>query len=188
MSARREMSFLPDEENTNSLSARVVKWATTAGRFVIVFTELIVVSAFLSRFWLDRTNSDLSEAVRQQKAILESTQEFEVDYSNLQRRLKLVRTLYDSQPDYADKLMALASSVPPEVTFEQLSLEQDPKSKAVNARVSLFTHQETAIVDLITNLLVNPSISTVDIQTIEKKPKSNQYDVNLSLTFASTKK
>ncbi len=188
MSARREMSFLPDEENANSFSARVVKWATTAGRFVIVFTELIVVSAFLSRFWLDRTNSDLSESVRQQKAILESTQEFEVDYLNLQRRLKLVRTLYDNQPNYPDRLMSLASSVPPEVIFEQLSLEQNPKDKTVNARVSLFTRQESAIVDLITNLLVNPDIATVDIQTIEKKPKSNQYDVNLSLTFAAEKK
>lgn len=188
MPARREMSFLPDEENIDSLSARVVRWATTAGRFVIVFTELIVVSAFLSRFWLDRTNSDLSEAVRQQKAILESTSEFEVDYANLQRKLKLARNLYESQPDYSTRLLALASSVPPGVAFDQLSVEQDPKNQQVTARISLFTHQESAIVDLITNLLVNPQISSVDIQTIEKKPKSSQYDVSLSLVFAPDKK
>jgi methyl coenzyme M reductase subunit C-like uncharacterized protein (methanogenesis marker protein 7) len=77
MPAKKEISLLPDEENLNTLSARVLRYLTTIGRVIIILTELAVISAFLSRFWLDRKNADLSETIRQQKAILESTQEFE---------------------------------------------------------------------------------------------------------------
>jgi hypothetical protein len=188
MSSKKEMSFLPDEENANSFSARIIKWVTTVGRFIIVFTELIVVCAFLSRFWLDRTNSDLSESVRQQKAILASTSDFENEYSQLQKRLKLIKSFYSSQPEYLDKIEALTSSVPPGITFDQLSVKQDLKTQSISAQVKLFAYQETSIVDLITNLIANPKISSVDIQTIEKKPKNSKYDVSLSLIFTSPKK
>jgi len=188
MSSKKEMSFLPDEENVNSFSARAIRWVTTAGRFVIVFTELIVVCAFLSRFWLDRTNSDLSESVRQQKAILESTADFEKEYSQLQKRLKLIKTFYSNQPNYHDKIDTLAKSIPPGVTFNQLSIKQDSKTQDVSAQIKLFAYQETSIVDLITNLIANPQISSVDIQTIEKKPKESQYNVSLSLIFTPPKK
>jgi len=53
MPAKKEISLLPDEENLDSFSARAFRWLTTVGRYVIVFTELIVICAFLSRFWLD---------------------------------------------------------------------------------------------------------------------------------------
>ena len=83
MPSKKEISLLPAEENLNTFSARFLKWVTSVGRVVIVFVELIVIGAFLSRFWLDRKNSDLSETLRQQKAILASTQEFEKDYLEL---------------------------------------------------------------------------------------------------------
>jgi hypothetical protein len=47
MPAKKEISLLPDEENADSLSARIVRWITTVGRYVIVFTELIVIGAFV---------------------------------------------------------------------------------------------------------------------------------------------
>ncbi|MBU4397602.1 hypothetical protein KKC08_05560 [Patescibacteria group bacterium] len=80
---KREISLLPKDQDNNSSTAKLIRWITTVGRVVIIFTELIVIAAFVSRFWLDRKNSDLSESIRQQKAILESTALFEVDYSTL---------------------------------------------------------------------------------------------------------
>jgi len=76
MANKKELSLLPDSSNPNSFSARFIKWVTTIGRWVMTLTELIVISAFISRFWLDRKNSDLSDLIRQKQAILESTQEF----------------------------------------------------------------------------------------------------------------
>ena len=183
MPAKKEISLLPDEENADSLSARIVRWLTTVGRYVIVFTELIVIGAFVSRFWLDRINSDLSESVRQQKAILESTASFEDQYSQLQKRLTLVKNYYKNQPEYQSKVQTLTESTPLDINFNSLTVGQN-EDGTVGAVVGLNAYQESSIVDFITNLIVNPNISSVNIQTIEKKARENQYNVNLSLVFA----
>jgi hypothetical protein len=186
MPVKKEMSFLPSAEDVNSLSARIIRWLTTVGRFVIVFTELIVICAFLSRFWLDRTNSDLSEIIRQQKAIIDSTTSFEKDYSQLQKRLKLIKKLYASQPDFRSRLETLVESTPEDITFTGLSISHDPQTNEISATVNLVAFQETSIVNFISNLMVNPNISTVDIKTIEKKPNDARYNINLTLIFSKS--
>ena len=187
MLAKKEMSFLPEEENVNSITARFVRWITTVGRFVIVFTELIVICAFLSRFWLDRTNSDLSEVVRQQKAILESTVDFENDYNQLQKRLKLIKNYYQNQPEYQSCLTTLVESTPAEISYTSLEINRNSTNQIV-ADINLSAYNESSIVDFITNLFVNPKVSSVDIKVIEKKPKDTKYNVDLSLVFNPVKK
>jgi len=187
MPAKKEISLLPEEENLDSLSARIVKWVTTAGRFIIVFTELIVICAFLSRFWLDRMNSDLSEVTRQQKAILESTQSFEKEYSLLQKKLTLIRNFYQAQPQYQTKIQSLARSTPSDITYKRLQVGRNPESGEIFATINIIAYQETSIIDFITNLVLNPQISSVDIKTIEKKPLDDKYTVSLSLTFTKEK-
>ena len=187
MSVKKEMSFLPEENDVNSFSARTIRWLTTVGRYVIVFSELIVICAFISRFWLDRTNSDLSESIRQQQAILETTVDFETEYTVLQQRLKVISQFYQSQPEYQNKLSTLVASTPPGINYDKLSVAWDPITSKISSSISLYSYQESAIVDFITNLTLNPSVASVDVQKIERKPKETKYLVDLSLVFKNTK-
>lgn len=175
--------MLPNDENSNTLLARTLRWLTTIGRIVIIFTELIVVAAFLSRFWLDRKNSDLSEVIRQQTAILSSTQDFESDYNSLQERLKYISNFYQSQPKYIADLNSLVQSLPDGIYFQSLNLSSDAKTSQVNAQVDLYSYQEDPIVSFITNLKLNPDINSVNVQKIEKKTKDSKYYLTLSLIF-----
>ena len=188
MPAKKEISLLPDEENPNSPSARFLQWITTVGRFVIVFTELIVISAFISRFWLDRKNSDYSDILRQQKAILESTQAFEKEYSLLQQRLKVIKDFYSKTPEYNSKIISLTESTPNDIVYNSLVVENDINRKSIVANIDLTSYREESIVDFITNLTVNENIQIVDVKSIEKKPKENQYSVKLFLVFKPDKK
>ena len=183
MPAKKEISLLPDEENPSSPSARLLRWVTTVGRFVIVFTELIVISAFLSRFWLDRKNSDYGDVLRQQKAILESTQPFEKEYFLLQQRLKVIKDFYSKTPEYSNKITSLVESTPQDIVFNSLSVENDTTLKSIVANIDLISFNEEAIIDFITNLTVNENIQTVDVKSIEKRTKENQYSVRLFLVF-----
>lgn len=180
--AKKEISLLPDEANSNTTGARVMHWITSIGRFIIVFTELIVIGAFLSRFYLDRKNSDLSDVIRQQKAIVESTQNFENDFNLLQNKINLIKNIYAQQPEYQSKIDTLAASTPPDITFESLLIKTDDKQQ-ISADLSLTAFQESSIIDFMTNLIVNPRIKSVDVQKIEKKPKDTKYIVNLSISF-----
>lgn len=185
MAVKKEVSLLPNSENPNSFSSRLIKWSTTTGRVVIIFTELIVVSAFLSRFWLDRKNSDLSETLRQKSAILQSTQAFESEFKQLQQKLSSIKTFYGNQPKYDQQLNSLIKSTPEEIYYKNINLSQDEKTFQTVVTSSLIAYREDIIVNFITNLMVNPDIKQVDIKRIEKKSKENQYEVLISLVFNS---
>lgn len=185
MTAKQEISLLPEAENPNSFSSRLFHWLTTAGRFVIVLTELVVIVAFISRFSLDRKNADLSEVIRQQEAILGSTQDFEKDFSSLQQKLKTIKDYYAGQPDYDKKILTLVESTPSDLVYNNLSITRDLKTKEVSSSVNLTAYREESIIEYITNLMVNPNIKTVDINKIEKRPRENKYSLVVSLVFNS---
>jgi Tfp pilus assembly protein PilN len=187
MAVKKEVSLLPNSENPNSFSSRLIKWSTTTGRVVIIFTELIVVCAFISRFWLDRKNSDLSEILRQKTSILQNTQAFESEFKQLQQKLSSIKSFYANQPKYDQQLDSLIKSTPEEIYYKDINITQDEKTSETIINSNLIAYREDLIVNFITNLMVNPDIKQVDIKRIEKKSKENQYDVIISLVFNSPK-
>lgn len=183
MPSTKEISLLPNEENNNSFLARFLRWVTTVGRVVIILTEFIVIGAFFSRFWLDRKNSDLSEILRQQKAIINSTKDFETDYSSLQERLKYIKNFYKTEPKYVAILNSMIQSLPNGIYFQSFNLARDKKTSVVSVTAQLFSYQEGSIVDFINNAKLNPDISTIDVQKIEKKTKDSKYYLSVLVTF-----
>jgi hypothetical protein len=183
MPAKKEISLLPDEENINSLSSRIIRYLTTVGRYIIVFTELIVIGAFLSRFWLDRKNSDLSEVIRQQKAIMQSTGNFEKDYNELKIRLETIKTFYSSQPDFKSKISSITTSTPLDIIYRTFAISQSPTTGKTAASISLIAYNEESIVNFISNIILNPDIASVSVNSIEKQPKDTKYNISISLSF-----
>ena len=182
MPASKEISLLPKDENPNSLGARALLWATTVGRYVMVFTELIVISAFISRFWLDRKNSDLSEILRQQKAILATTKDFEQQYDILSQKLNFVKQSYANQLDYTYYLKSLSHSTPPKITYKNININSVAE-EPLSLSASLSSFSESAVVEFIGNLIKNPDISKVNVKNIEKKDKTNIYSLDILVVF-----
>lgn len=185
MAAKKEISLLPEAENPNSFGALFFKWITTVGRWVIVITELVVILAFISRFWLDRKNSDLSEVIRQQQAILDSTKYFETEYTSFQERLQVIKKAYANQPAYDQYILSLIRSTPQDLIFSSINTQEDSDNQIVTTALLTSTN-ENSIVSFITNLMLNPEIKSVEINKIEKKPKENNYTISISLIFNST--
>lgn len=188
MANKKELSLLPDAENPNSVSAKALKWLTTFGRWVIVLTELLVIVAFISRFWLDRKNSDLSEIIRQRQAILASTKDFEDEFNSFQKRLSYIRNFYENQPEYDKKIEYLVKSTPTDLTYNDISIKQDKKNSQITINASLIAFNEKSIIDFINNLKLNPNIETVNIGNIEKKSNENNYSISVSVSFKNVKK
>lgn len=187
MAAKKEISLLPESENPRSFGARFFKWLTTTGRVTIIFTELIVISVFISRFWLDRKNSDLSEVSRQKQAILSSVIPFETEFVQLQQRLAYIKDFYLNQPDYGKQLNSLITSTPQDLFYQNLSISKDEKTKVTVINTALTAYKEESIVYFITNLMLNPDIDQVNVNKIEKKEKENQYSISLTLFFKPVK-
>lgn len=183
MAVKKEMSLLPESENPRSFGARFFKWITTTGRVTIILTELVVISVFISRFWLDRKNSDLSEISRQKQAILESSTLFETEFTNLQKKLAYIKDFYSGEPQYNKQINSLISSTPSDLFYQNLTASTDETTKITTIDASLLAYKEESIVSFITNLMLNPDINQVNVTKIEKKEKENQFSISLVLYF-----
>jgi len=101
---------------------RIVAWATTYGRYIMITTEIIVLLAFISRFSLDRKNTDLTEEVTQKQAILEANAEFETSIRSLQANVTTAKQLLTDQSKPFDVVTSMEQLLPADVYLASLSV------------------------------------------------------------------
>jgi len=83
----KQINLIPQDEFESSNFGRILKWALSTFRIVVIVTELIVMSAFLSRFWLDAKNSDLNEEINVNKSQIIAYKDIETEFRSLQKNL-----------------------------------------------------------------------------------------------------
>ncbi|MBI4059035.1 PilN domain-containing protein [Candidatus Microgenomates bacterium] len=121
---KKSISLLPQDEFAASPLGRVLTWALGAGRVIVIITELAVILAFLSRFWLDRRLTDLNEQIDAKSHLVAASSNFENQFRSLQNRINLV-----AQKQNKDDLFKIVNNIvtliPPEVKLTQLTVNQE---------------------------------------------------------------
>lgn len=140
---------------------RLIAWATTYGRYIMVGTEVVVLLAFISRFSLDRRLTDLREEVAQKQLILEANQTFETEFRQTQKTLVDLVPILDSITEFPQLLEALAERTPPDITLLDIKYAEgafilDAKARSRES-MSIFLNN-LAQLPLITNV----SLTDVD--------------------------
>lgn len=122
MAARkRQISLLPQEGFESTTLGRVLTWSLNTGRFIVIITELVVILAFLSRFWLDRTLTDLNEQIGQKVNLIKATKTFEEQYRLVQQRLLSIKEI-SQKPDFGHLTKTILAQVPTEVKLDKISV------------------------------------------------------------------
>jgi len=163
--SKNGISLLPQKGLEGTLG-RLVDWLLSVGRYIIVFTELVVIGAFLSRFWLDRKNSDLSEEIRQEKAILESTAGFEEEFRLFQARLSAAAKGLQASEDPLLPLKIIEETIPSDTFLIRCGFSGEKKNEI---SVLALVFSEESLAEFVSNILSREEVSTVKIGTIERK-------------------
>lgn len=119
---KREINLLKYKHFEDTLAGKVLAWALSAGRVIVIITELIVIAAFLSRFWLDRTLTDLNEQNAALKAQIEAFSSFEKEFRSAQERLSLYKNLGATQAKYSQIIKEVALLLPSDVLLTNISI------------------------------------------------------------------
>jgi hypothetical protein len=171
------INLLSQDEFSQSAVGRVMLWALSIGRYVVVFTELIVIMSFLSRFKLDRDLTDLNEAINRQKAIILSYGTLETDFRFAQKQLEIIRASQSliSPPKI---LNLLSQTTPTDVKVEQFQLTE----KGLQLSATALSPQ--GFVRFISNLLGNPTVKHLAIGGVNSKDKglSISFDITAEIT------
>lgn len=172
---QHQINLLPEANFEITPMGRVLSWILSTFRIIVIVTEIIVMIAFLSRFWLDAQNTDLNDEIKQKTALLSASRDFEKEFENTQKRLQIFSELTKNQGVYADTLNTVVSYLPSDLyltttTFEESSLQIEGSSS-----------NEISIQQLIVNLSSSGKFSDVGLIELATDPK-DPYLLNFKLS------
>lgn len=177
MPKSKAINLLPQEEFDASIVGRVLKWAMSTFRLIVIITEMVVMGAFLSRFWLDAQNSDLANSIKVRVAQIQSQKDTEELFRGLQNKLTVYKTISSSKKA-TEKIDLIASKVPQEIMLTNVSILEE------SASVKGTSSSEVGISQFVANLKSEKSFKKVSLGSISSAEDSESLTVfTIKITF-----
>ncbi len=154
------INLVPKDPFFESPLGKILKWALTVGRYIVIFTELVVIISFVTRFSLDRRVTDLNDAIFQQKTIIESYGNLEPEIKAFQAKIQAYNQLEQKQ-NYSEVFSDLSLLTPTGIRLDEMQINNQGILLTGGAlsqnTFTLFTN----------NLQLYPKFAQVSIENIE---------------------
>lgn len=126
MAARRpSIDLLSKEDFTQRAIGRLLLWILTVGRYIVIFTELIVIAGFITRVFLDRNLTKVNEDLFDQKTLLASYEPVENRLRHLDQQFEHFTNIQNQQIEAGSTIENLSKITPINVQFELLSMDKN---------------------------------------------------------------
>lgn len=182
MPARKlKIDLLLRKDLTQKYSGRFLLWALTVGRYIAIFTELVVIAGVIARFTLDYQRNNITEDVLEQQKILASYQLTETRMKRLSKLFSTVAAIEGNKSFAAELLTDLGKVTPFDLRFETLQIS--PESMEMSG-VSLSANSFAAFLSGLNSFKEFDDIILDSIQS--GGPQDSSIHFTLSVTFTKT--
>ncbi|OGY18883.1 MAG: hypothetical protein A2900_01405 [Candidatus Chisholmbacteria bacterium RIFCSPLOWO2_01_FULL_50_28] len=162
MAARKPtIDLLSREDLSQRPVGRLLLWILTVGRYIVIFSELVVISGFIIRVILDRNLNSINEDLLRQKAILASYLPTEQRVRRAAQQFATISRIEQEQQDLGKLLEKIGQVSPKDLRFSNLSL--DPRTMEISA-VAL---SPSGFSTFLGNLQADPGIGDLILQSVE---------------------
>lgn len=159
MAKNKSINLLPQEEFDASLLGRTLKWAMSSFRIIVILTEMVVMAAFLSRFWLDAQNADLTNSIKVASAQIAAQSTFEKEFRGIQKKLAIFKQITASAKE-SSKVDLVAAKIPQDLILSSINVQGDTMLLKGTAG------SEIGVAQFISNLKSDPNVKKVDLDSI----------------------
>lgn len=164
--AETKINLVPKDPFFNSFIGKTTTWALSIGRYIVIFTELVVIVSFLSRFQLDRQVTDLNNEILINSERVKSYGDLEERVREVQKKIETFNQTKTKEP-LTLTLDKLSNITPAEVIFEELIIQQNV------VRIEARATSRLALEEFIQNMqasgdfseVVSDNISNTDSKT-----------------------
>lgn len=166
MSSKSKINLLPKDQFEYSTAGKLIKWAVSVGRWIVVLTEFVVICAFISRFYFDTVLANLFDDIKQKKAIVSSASAFEETFRQTQTKLKVIKTLLAEEKRPSVVIEDIGKAMPLDATLSQVIIE-DTKITLSGSALS-----ENSLKIFLAQLLKNPKLNQVSLTNISSQKEA----------------
>jgi Tfp pilus assembly protein PilN len=170
----QDINLLPQKEFEESGLGRTLKWLLTTFRYIVISIEMVVMIAFLSRFWLDAKSSELIDAIIQKKAVVASFASFENQFTSVQNKLQVFAKFANEKEKVSPVLVNIASQVPANITITNILIDNS------KIEITADTGDENSASNFIRNLNVLPNFENATLTSLASKPSSSLISFTVS--------
>ena len=149
------INLLPQEEFAASTLGRILAWLLSTFRIIVIFTEVIVMGVFLSRFWLDAKANDLNESIRKNQAILATTTDFENEFRDIQEKLETYSKISSMATNTSLYVSKISSNLPTDVYINSFQITEE------TIQIKGNSVSESAIAQFVINMKNDKDFSNV---------------------------
>jgi Tfp pilus assembly protein PilN len=173
---KKEINLIPKEEFEKKPLGKFLLWLLSVGRWIVIFTELVVILAFISRFKLDRDLTNLYEQIKQKQAIINSYSDFEKEFRSFQEKISKIKELEKDQVKITSIISNISSFTPGDIIFSTLNYEKETKEIKING----LALSEEGLGGFIAGFSNSQEFTDVNLSSISKKPE--EIGIKFSLT------
>lgn len=119
------IDILRPQSEPQKILIQAIKWTLSAGRYLIIFVEIIVLAAFVTRFKFDADIASNKEAIDAQVPYLESLKQNESIIRQVQLQLASIKDIKSKKPGYINLINAISAETPSGITLNNLTLTSE---------------------------------------------------------------
>lgn len=157
-----DVNLMPKDPFFETAIGRSLKWTVSVGRYIVIFTQLVVILSFLTRFTLDRQVTDLNVTINQQKMAIESYEDLEKRFLFVQAQITDVKQL-QQEANLIEIFPLLNETIPTNVILDSLTIKPE---EVTFAGIAL---SQTAFDILVRNVQLSPYFEDATIGDIESR-------------------
>ena len=154
------INLVPKDPFFSTILGKTLRWSLSVGRYIVIFTELMVILSFAARFSLDRQLTNLNDSIHQKQTTIES-------YGDLEEKVKLIQAKTDQyqqieqQTNIIDIFPALSKITPRNIQLSELTI------KPAKVSMSGKSTSQQSLNILINNFQLSPDFFNIAIDKIE---------------------
>lgn len=172
------VNLLPKDDFERTTLGRIMKWALTSFRFIVIVVEFIVIAGFLLRFWLDVQISDLEDEIAQKSALISSKASFEKEFRAVQAKITLLKEITAEDNVSLSLFRLVTESLPTDTQLTSFT------RKADLILVNGATLNENSIAGFISNLEAKDKVDAVTLQQISTSDTGPLIEFSLEVRLS----
>lgn len=170
-----KINLLPQDPFFESPIGRILNWASTVGRYIIIMTEFLIVAVIAAKFKLDRDLTDLNAAINLRSNMIASFGDLEKNVRSAQERIEFLRK-QEAQPSVSNALTVIKRNLPREAALNSLRIEDS------SVRFSGRAFTLSALTGVATALRQDPGVQRLVLENVRQNPDGlTGYDFEVSL-------
>lgn len=119
--AEISINLIPKDPFFETAVGKLLKWALSIGRYIVIFTELVVIMSFVTRFSLDRQVTDLNDAINQKQVVIQSYGDLESTIRATQKKIEQYQQV-SQQTNIAEIFPKLNNITPKDIKLTELNI------------------------------------------------------------------